>query len=107
MRMLLVAVALMAVVGLAVYTGAGVMAFQSGQALSPEGNVSKCEQVFKNLDSGGKGYLTYNDFRAGDGLGKHKGYGQIGGTHSAFMSADTKGDGHLTMGEFCAWKNRS
>lgn len=105
MRKLLILVALFAVVGLVVYTGGRVMAFQSGQALSPEGNVSKCEQIFKNLDAGNKGYLTYNDYRAGDGLGK-TGYTQNGSTYSSFLSADTRGDGRLTMGEFCAWKSR-
>ena len=105
MRKLLILAALIAAVGLVVYAGGLVMAFQSSQALAPTGQVSKCEQIFMNLDSGNKGYLTYDDFRAGDGVGK-TGYTQNGGTYSSFLSADAKGDGRLTMGEFCAWKTR-
>lgn len=106
MNKYLLMLALFAAVGLLGFVGGKALSFESGHAMDPAGNVSMCEQEFKSLDTTDKGYLTYNDFRAEDSLGKIKGEAPIGNTYTSFLAADTKGDGRLTQGEFCAWKNR-
>ena len=72
-----------------------------------------CRDQFKELDIGGKGYLSYEDFRTGyDGVGdplrssRAIGVVNSGAAYSNFTSANTSRDGELTEAQFCAWKNR-
>ncbi len=106
MNKFFVFVALFGAIGLVALVGGRAMSFESGHAMQPMGAVTGCEQEFKNLDSGDKGYLTYYDFRGDDSIGKIKGNAPIGNSYTRFLSADSRGDGRLTMGEFCSWKNR-
>jgi hypothetical protein len=72
-----------------------------------------CNDQFKELDVGGKGYLNYGDFQAGffgvgDPVRNSRAIGVVnsGSAYSNFTSANTSRDGELTMGQYCAWKNR-
>ena len=79
------------------------MSTYSGQEMS------NCQKNFSNLDSGGKGYLSLWDFKDGTyGPGGHMGLNSsTGSAEGAFASADRKGDGRLTLEEYCSWKSRS
>lgn len=92
-----------------------VLVFGGGVASAKEAGIATitCDDQFKELDVGGKGYLNFGDFQTGfygvdDPLGssRHIGVVNSGNAYSAFTSANTSRDGELTLQQFCAWKNR-
>ncbi len=65
-----------------------------------------CDQAFKTY-SGGKAYMNQGDFEqywvdAGEGRGSNMNP-EIGGSGSAFESANQSGNGMLSKSEFCDW----
>ncbi len=108
MKGLLVTLGLIAVVA--------ILAFGSKVALATDTHdamMAQCQDQFKSLDIGGKGYLTYEDFKwgfqgAGDPVrsGRHIGVLNSDRSYGAFTEANTSRDGELTLPQFCAYKTR-
>jgi hypothetical protein len=76
-----------------------VSAYAQAEALS-------CEQAFADYAQG-KPYMNQEDFEqywvdAGEGQGSNMNP-EIGGSGSAFESANQSGNGRLSEPEFCAW----
>lgn len=82
----------------------------TGQGEQTQGGQPACQETFKQNDIGNKGYLTQEDFlgwyqsQGGHHVGQ--GLAPTGGGSTSFASADTNGDGRLSVKEFCAWVNR-
>jgi hypothetical protein len=70
------------------------------------GAMAKCEQQFKSLDVGNRGYLAPEQIHEGMYGHAHKGLGPTGKGDSVFTSMDTNKDNKVTLEEFCAWKTR-
>lgn len=65
-----------------------------------------CQQAFANYAQD-KGYMDQNDFEqywvaSGEGHGSNLNP-EIGGSGTAFLSANQSGNGKLSEPEFCAW----
>ena len=82
-----------------------ILAHAAGKAVSKE-VITKCDQEFKSLDAGNKGYLTSDEIREGMYGHSHMGVGPTHKGESVFTSMDTNKDGKVTENEFCAWKGR-
>jgi len=90
---------LAAFVGASFVDSGSVSAYAQAEALT-------CQQAFKNY-SQGKGYMDREDFEqywvaSGEGHGSNMNP-EVGGSGSAFMSANRSGNGKLSESEFCAW----
>jgi hypothetical protein len=97
MRTLRFFAAAFAVVSIVIF--GSVSAYAQAEALN-------CNQAFKDY-SGGKDYMTQQDFEqywvaSGQGYGSNMNP-EIGGSGSAFESANESGSGKLTKSEFCNW----
>ncbi len=97
MRTLLLFAAAFAVVSIVIL--GSVSAYAQAEALN-------CDQAFRTY-SGGKDYMNQEDFEqywvdAGEGNGSNMNP-EIGGSGSAFESANQSGSGMLSKSEFCDW----
>ena len=97
MRTLRLFVAVFAVVSIVIL--GSVAAYAQAEALN-------CDQAFKSY-SGGKDYMTQQDFEqywvaSGEGHGSYSNP-EVGGSGSAFESANQSGNGMLSKSEFCDW----
>jgi len=81
------------------------------KAMSTSSNTAGCEDRFRDLDSGNKGYINYGEFRAAyDGVGTRSGRpagpSDAGKYYSVFTAMNTSGDGMVTEEQFCAYEAR-
>lgn len=101
--LVLVAVAMFLALG----SGYMAVAKSTAKAMASGQTISWCENEFRSMDIGNKGYVTEQEFDAAwDGLGAHKGLGPVGSGSTVFYSANTSGDGRLTENQYCVWKGR-
>jgi hypothetical protein len=75
-------------------------------AKGTSGEMTTCDVKFMEMDSGNKGYITYDEFRAEyDGVGirnsRPAGLSPAGNYYSVFTSLNSSKDGMLTMEQFC------
>ncbi|MFP5211786.1 MAG: hypothetical protein ACLGPL_00255 [Acidobacteriota bacterium] len=84
----------------------GALAVSEGNEVQRQS--ASCNTLFVKIDSDGKGYLDFLEFRkVWSGPIGYRNMGPYGSARAAFVAADNDGDGRLSAVEYCIWRAHS